>query len=33
MNQKIIHNDLMQLANEQIAEHSKIFQNLKRRIR
>jgi hypothetical protein len=25
MNQKIIHNDLMQLANEQIAEHSQRF--------
>ena len=25
MNHKIIHNDLMQLANEQIAEHSQRF--------
>ena len=25
MNQKIIHNDLMQLANEQIAKHSQRF--------
>ena len=25
MNQKIIHNDLMQLANEQIAEYSQRF--------
>lgn len=25
MNQKIIHNDLLQLANEQIAEHSQRF--------
>ena len=25
MNQKIINNDLMQLANEQIAEHSQRF--------